>query len=97
MCVVSMIGDHYSQKTWPYWADPNFTRHEPNQYVATIGPTKAEFDQLKKEVEEMKELLKKAVDYDRRTGQPDCQNDEKIVLLRKIAEIVGVDLNEVFK
>lgn len=57
--------------------------------------TREEFEQLKKEVQEMKELLRKAKQYDERTNQPHCEKEEKIQLLRKIAELVGVDLNDV--
>lgn len=48
--------------------------------------SKKEFDDLKRQVEEMKELLKKAADYDRRNNKPECE----IAFLRKVAEFVGV-------
>jgi hypothetical protein len=54
-----------------------------------------EFDALKRDVEEMKALLKRAKEYDERTGQADCENAEKVALIRKVAELVGVDLREV--
>lgn len=92
MCVVSMIGDHYGERF-------------PQQYPGVIQTTgtniyqyisREEFEQLKRDVLEMKELLKKAKIYDEEHGEPDCQKDEKIALLRKIAELVGVDLEDVF-
>lgn len=46
--------------------------------------TEEEFDALKREIEEMKKLLMKAKEYDERTGQPDCEMDDKVELLRKI-------------
>ena len=51
---------------------------------------------LRKEVQEMKELLIKAKLYDEATNQPHCEQEEKVALLKKIAELVGVDLSEVF-
>lgn len=62
-----------------------------------VGPSREEFDRLKKEVEELKLLLKAAQKFDEATGQPHCEQDEKIAFIKKIAEFVGVDLKDVFK
>lgn len=56
-----------------------------------------EFDKLKKEVQELKELIKAAQKFDAATNQPDCELDAKIDLIKKIAELVGVNLDDVFK
>lgn len=90
MCVMSMIGDHYGDK----WVTPQ----QPNFWPVTTpphGPTKKDFDELKKEVLEMKELLKKAKIYDEENNQPECEIEEKMEKLRKVAELVGVDLDDV--
>jgi hypothetical protein len=58
--------------------------------------TKEEFDALRREMEELKELLLAAKRFDEATGQPDCEMDEKIELIRRVAEVVGVDVDEVF-
>lgn len=94
MCAVSNIGDFYGRtvpERYP-WVQPNL----PNT-VITLPPeiTKAEFDALKREVEELKKLLTAAKAFDAATGQPDCEQDEKVALLKRIAELVGVDLDEV--
>lgn len=103
MCVVSFIGDHYSDKwkKYPYVSPPPTipdTTIVPNssQIIFTVGVSREEFEALKKEVQEMKELLIKAKEYDRANNEPDCEMDEKVALLKKIAELVGVDLTEVF-
>ena len=91
MCTVSMIGDDFSKRL-------------PQQFPQTTqwlggawaGPSRAEFDELKKEVAALKELLIAAKKYDAATGQPDCEQEDKIALLRRLAELVGVDLSEVF-
>jgi hypothetical protein len=89
MCVVSMIGDHFHDK----WNQPPY-----NQYWQDLSKiTRQEFDALKKEVEEMKELLKKAKLYDEKNNEPNCEIEEKIKTLKKIAELMGVDLNDVLK
>jgi len=92
MCVVSMIGDHYNEKWEPLTWSPKTT-----WTFTTTGPTQQEFDDLKKEVLEMKELLKKAKIYDEENGEPDCEVEEKFDLIRKIAKLVDVDLEDVLK
>jgi len=93
MCVSSMIGDYFGDKftekpqqqqplTWPYPFDGE-------------KPTKQEFDDLKKEVLEMKELLKRAIKYDKENNQPNCEIDEKMEFLKQVAGLVGIDLGDV--
>lgn len=90
MCVASMVGDTYGRRfNEDPWKDL-IGRKENNQTI-----TRAEFDALKKEVQEMGRLLKNAIEIDKKTGQPDCQHDDKMSLLRRIAEAVGVNLDEV--
>jgi len=89
MCVVSMVGDHFSEK----WQQPNYTQ----TFTNWPSVSRAEFDALKKEVEEMKQLLIKAKIYDERNNEPNCEMEEKIAKLREIAKLVGIDLDEVLK
>lgn len=89
MCVVSMIADDWQQRRiWP-----------PGAGIA-IPPApevpRWEFDALKREIEELKKLLLAAKKYDEATGQKDCEKEEKIAFLKRLAEMVGVDLSEVF-
>lgn len=92
MCVVSMIGDHYSQK----YKDQFPQAQQQNQTTITAWPNRQEFEALKKEVLEMKELLKKAKVYDEVNNQKDCEMEEKIKILKAVADAVGVSLEEVF-
>lgn len=78
-----MVGDHYTKKWDAY----------PFDQIAKRGPSDTEFQQLKKEVQEMKELLKRAVEYDKKNNEPDCKTDDKLRLLRQIAEAMGVKLD----
>lgn len=92
MCTVSMIGDHYADK-WKdipgQWIIPsNWPAKEPEV-------SREEFEELKRDVLEMKELLKRAKKYDEEHDQPDCEIDEKMELLRSIARLVGVNLDDV--
>lgn len=104
MCVVSMVGDHYNQK----WSEPPYRdligRLTPTRKAIGSSSTyswnlvtREEFDSLKKEVEEMKELLKRAVEYDERNNEPHCEIEEKVEVLKKVAELLGVDLDSIFK
>lgn len=96
MCVVSMIGDDWNRR-WPKkWPDiPDTFPEIPVRIEKYI--TREEFDALKKEVEELKDLLIAAKKYDENTGQPDCEMEDKIALIKKIAEAVGVNMDDVFK
>lgn len=89
MCTVSMIGDHFNDK----WKQP------PYQQIFTNIPdvSRAEFESLKKEVEEMKALLKRAKEYDEKNNEPNCEIEEKMAMLRKFADAVGIDLDDVIK
>lgn len=77
-------------------AQPTITPYQPG--LTPLFPhlvTKEDFDSLKKEVLEMKELLKRAKIYDEQNGEKDCQQEEKIALLRRVAEAVGINLDDV--
>lgn len=84
-----MIGDHYREK----WRD--FETSQIYWPPANPAVTKAEFDALRREVEEMKALLKRAKTYDERNNEPNCEIEDKMDFLRKVAKLVGVDLDDV--
>jgi hypothetical protein len=103
MCVVSMVGDHYNDK-WkdllkPLGPNPNPYQGINNDPFINLPPlaTKQDVENLRKEVLEMKEWLKRAIKYDEINNQPHCENEEKIALLKKVAEMVGVDLSDILK
>jgi hypothetical protein len=99
MCTVSMVGDHYMdiwkdiphRPAWPAQPVPF-----PPQTITIVQPgevTRAEFDQLKRQVEEMVALLKRAKAYDEANNEPDCELEDKMNFLREVARRVGVDLD----
>lgn len=101
MCVVSFIGDHYQEKwKWvePYIEQPPFNPSpwSPN-WDFTEKVTRAEFEALRKEVLEMKELIRKAKIYDEKNNEPNCEIEDKIKVLRDVARLVGIDLDEILK
>lgn len=94
MCTVSNIGDGYRDTFPDRWSGlPTPKPFEPWTLPDTI--TKKEFDELKKEVQELKKLIKAAKRFDDKTNQTDCEMDEKVEFIKKIAD-VGVDLEDVF-
>jgi len=99
MCSVSNIGDgwRYTLPDRYPWYNPTPTPM-PETYPPTLvlTPTRQEFDALKAEMEELKKLLKAAKEFDEKTGQKDCEMDEKVEFIKQAAKFVGVDLNEVF-
>lgn len=97
MCTVSNIGTGWGG-TFPDrypWIQPYVPTPSPPIPAVIPGVSQEEFNRLKREVEELKKLLRAAKVFDAATGQPDCEVDEKVALIRKIAEFVGVDLEDV--
>lgn len=90
MCTVSMIGDGWEQQFPNRW--PQVIPNLPS--IPEVSRT--EFDALKKEMQELKKLLMAAKKFDEATGQPDCEIDDKVKLIKEIAKLVGVDMAGVF-
>lgn len=100
MCTVSMIGDDWARRipgSYP-WAVPGgipmTPGMAPSRLIQPVG--RVEFETLKREVQQLRELLLAAKKYDEATGQPDCEVEDKVALIRRIAELVGVDMSAVF-
>lgn len=110
MYVVSMVRDHYYDKwhQWPWNQPIPITQPTPNtnpppmktmeEWQELLNPPvrKSDLDALRKEVEEMKALLNRALEYDKKNNEPHCEMEEKVALLKAVAKMVGVDLSEVF-
>ena len=97
MCVYSMIADDWNKRTLPDypWVQPYVEPWTaPFRYPPVPAPSQEEFDSLRREVEALKKLLRAAKIYDEETGQPDCETDEKIATLKKVADLLGIDLND---
>lgn len=95
MCVVSAVGD--------YWRD-DFTKKYPSVWPAieqvnspidlSKFATKDDIERIRKELVELKELLKAAIRFDSATDQDHCENEDKIALIKKVADAVGIDLKD---
>lgn len=90
MCTVSNIGDQWKDQfphKWPKF-DPDIYR--------PAEVSRIEFEALRQEMLELKKLLKAAAEFDAKTGQPHCESDSKVALIKAVAKLVGVDLGNVF-
>ncbi len=93
MCIYSMVADDWSRRHRDVY-EPILS---PDSFKVTFpekAATKADIEELRKELAELKKLLKAAAAYDAATGQPDCEQEEKIALIRKLAEVTGVDMED---
>lgn len=81
----------------PTWVLPNPPAAPPGVTTPFVGVSRQEFDELKRDVLEMKALLKRAKEYDERNGEPGCEMEAKMALLRKVAAAVGIDLDDILK
>lgn len=101
MCVVSNVYDNWNNnfpKKWPWITPvPGTTPQIDHNYFNSQEDLKKEIDSLKNEIEELKKLIKAAKEFDKNTGQPDCEMDEKMKLLKQIAKFLGIDLKDISK
>jgi hypothetical protein len=95
MCMMSAVGDSWRETAPNRWPNIPMTPN-PTFVFNPSFVTKEEFDALKSEVEELRALLRAAKAFDEATGQPDCEVDEKVELIKRVAEAVGVDLEDLF-
>ena len=109
MCVVSNVGDDWSRRErWPHWPNsvpfPNGLRKDADQEIrelkVEIAKLKAENKEIYKAIEglgiQMKEALEAARAEDVANGTPDCEMEDKVVVLKMIAELLGLNLTKVF-
>lgn len=94
MCTVSNMGDAYKRDFYDRW--PNLVQTTTSLPPVNLGVPQEDFDALKAEVEELKLLLLAAKRFDDNTGQPECQMDEKVEFIKTLADMLGVDMEEVF-
>jgi hypothetical protein len=95
MCASSMIMDSIgSDLTHRYGSVLGGGVYVPPS-VADIAHLQQQITALKAELEALKPLIEAAQKYDRATGQEECESEEKIAKLRKLCEVVGLDLSDI--
>lgn len=83
MCAISVVYDSLIHN----WQN----RYWPNMAVAGLPITEVP-PPTPTEIEELHVLVNWIRDYDRRTGQPDCESEVKRDILRKMAKLLGITL-----
>lgn len=98
MCVVSMIMDDWNKKYNDDWHKkyPGGWEQSPT-YNFLAFATKQDIEELRKEIQELKKLIEAAHLYDVATGQPECQDEEKLAILQKLAEAIGLDISDLME
>lgn len=94
--MVSNISDQWKEQFPQKWPDFTSPQNTWQSQGIPAGVSQVDFDALRNEVLELKKLLIAAKEFDDKTGQPHCEMDSKVELIKKIAKIVGVDLGNVF-
>lgn len=103
MCVVSAVGDHYSRRdSWPDWPiqlpfpDKSPASIPENGTSFRLGQLEKELVELKKAFAQMKAELEAAKAEDIADGNPDCEMEDKTIILKKIADLLGETLDGIF-
>lgn len=102
MCLVSAVGDNWKEtypERWPSVPFPQYpfdSDKVPNKTYPLEYATKEDVAQLRLEMLQLKELLLAAKKFDEKTGQKNCEMEEKVRFIKQVADAVGVDLSEVF-
>ena len=101
MCVVSNMGDQYRYPDqWPWRPVTPLIPYDPTiptDFLETWkkkldGHPDTRVDDLEKRIKVLEELLEAGKKYDAESGQPDCELDEKIEAIKRIAEQLGVKI-----
>jgi hypothetical protein len=95
MCVVSAIGDYYRRDTLPNII-PNYTPGTTGAQVVQFA-TKQDLIRIEQSLIELKSLLLQAIKYDKMMNEPHCEHEDKVRLIKELADAVGVDMTDVFK
>lgn len=103
MCVMSYVATDWNNREGQEWASVFKNLQNPipltaPPYTSNIQPNyQHQIDDLRHEMEELKKLLLAAKEYDKNTGQPDCEMEEKVELIKRLAKLCGVDMQDVFE
>lgn len=97
MCVVSMISDEFSKSQKPLLPPFIDEKKDPKEWVSNFRDivSNETIEKLKAEIKILERLLIAAIDYDARTGQPECEVAEKVAFLKAVAKALDFDLSHI--
>lgn len=81
---------------WPNYPEfPEWPKITPKPYIEPVQPTQPIVPPripTQEEIQEFHELLRKAQEYDKKTGQPECDDAEKKAKLKELAKEMGIKI-----
>lgn len=77
-------------------SEEQLTKENVKFFTDEIKKSKKNAKALKKDIKALKKLLKAAIEYDRKTGQPDCHIDEKVGVIKALAKEMGISMKGIF-
>lgn len=86
MCVISMVMDHY-QPIIPAITPLPYIRPAPGAVQSFEWPQSVDLVALRRLIDEFNAAVAAAKTVDRLTGQPDCEDPEKMKLVERVAEL----------
>lgn len=105
--VIDKYTDDWKRRGWwdqmpgPTYPYPDTNPLPPTAPATPYAPIKIgeppisrkEFEKLQKDLEEIKDWIKRAKKYDEANNEPDCEMESKVELLKQVAELVGVEID----
>ena len=88
MCTVSAVIDSSRERFAPLV--------QPGIWPPLPQVTREEHEKLRRDLEALRELILAAQKADKKMGMADCEMEEKVDFLKKVAELLEVDLSEVW-
>lgn len=102
MCVVSMVSDHQINK-WGEWINqenlytPIIVKNvDTKQLEVKIENLTAQFEELRRDFTDFKKLVLRAIDYDERNNEPECEVEDKVRLIKEMANHLGIDVSDIW-
>lgn len=89
MCVVSAVGDEWTKKIMPMIPGDFTATYTFSQLTDQEIQTLREF--IRNDLPEFRRMIEEARQYDIDNNEPECQNEEKFELIRKIAKELGIE------
>lgn len=83
-----MIADHFIDK----WSQPPYQPSQPFVWPSTIPIPPVTNPLTQAEIDELRKLLERAREYDKKNNEPNCELDEKKERLKKLAKDLGYDI-----